>query len=159
MRRCRSSIVRFPFSTFVISFAKDLPLPPLSFPRFPVSLSLSLSFPPERLFPFKEMFDWLSYGNTGDVARDDPMKKDYFLRREWSMTLEGDIYLRYKSYADQDTLARDIRRNKPIKIDIGAVYSAPPRDKAQLGSSFAPVERELVFDIDMDDYDDVRNCW
>lgn len=50
----------------------------------------------------------------------------------------------------------------PTKIDIGPVYTQDPaRRQAYKGdtsaSGFKPVERELVFDIDLTDYDDVRN--
>ena len=51
----------------------------------------------------------------------------------------------------------------PAKIDIGPVFNVDPQKRAaysSLGSDrvFAPVERELVFDVDMTDYDDVRSC-
>jgi DNA primase catalytic subunit len=50
----------------------------------------------------------------------------------------------------------------PTKIDIGSVYTQDPDKRAaykgdSAGSGFKPVERELVFDIDLTDYDDVRN--
>lgn len=52
------------------------------------------------------------------------------------------------------------RRRCPAKIDIGPVYNVDPskRQAYQSGGGFVPVERELVFDIDMDGYDDVRVC-
>jgi hypothetical protein len=62
--------------------------------------------------------------------------------------------------------ARDLRQalkeKIPGKIDIGPVYSQDPAKRAAYrgdtaASGFKPVERELVFDIDLTDYDDVRN--
>jgi DNA primase small subunit len=52
-----------------------------------------------------------------------------------------------------------IQKRQPHKIDIGAVFTAPPTDHLSLKPElFKTVERELVFDIDMTDYDNVRKC-
>ncbi|KAL0110553.1 hypothetical protein PUN28_013864 [Cardiocondyla obscurior] len=99
-----------------------------------------------RLFPFSDYHRWLSYGNAGT-----------FSRREFSFTLSDDIYIRYQSFIDQKGLSDEVKRLLPHKIDIGAVYNAQPKDQRR-GPNFHPVERELVFDIDMTDYDEVRTC-
>jgi hypothetical protein len=50
-------------------------------------------------------------------------EKDYFLKREFSFTLKGDIYTRWKSFAATDGFAAALKKDGPYKIDIGAVYS------------------------------------
>ncbi|PIA37235.1 hypothetical protein AQUCO_03000075v1 [Aquilegia coerulea] len=112
-----------------------------------------------KLFPHAEMFKWMSYGNDGKHPACDP---SYFGRREFSFTLENDIYVRFQSFNSALQLENSIKEKCPFKIDIGPVYSVDPARRhayAQAGDNvFIPVERELVFDIDITDYDDVRYC-
>ncbi|CAJ0847580.1 15024_t:CDS:10 [Entrophospora sp. SA101] len=76
---------------------------------------------------------------------------------QFSFTLNGGAYLRYNSYNSVEELKKDILDKCPIKIDIGPIYTARPADKRSLKpSEFKPVEKELVFDIDMTDYDEIR---
>jgi DNA primase small subunit len=50
-------------------------------------------------------------------------------------------------------------KRRPTKLDIGAVFNYPPKDNKSLpAGKLQPQERELVFDIDLTDYDEVRNC-
>ncbi|OWM85234.1 hypothetical protein CDL15_Pgr028021 [Punica granatum] len=112
-----------------------------------------------KLFPFSDIFKWMSYGNDGKHPGCD---QTYFGRREFSFTLDNDIYLRFQSFASAAELESSIQEKCPFKIDIGPVYSVDPAKRhayAQSGDNvFTPVERELIFDIDMSDYDDVRYC-
>ena len=80
------------------------------------------------------------------------------MRREFSFTLPGDIYIRYLSFASEKELLRALEQKNPVKIDIGAVYNVNPADKKKGLAVTRAEERELVFDIDMTDYDDVRTC-
>ncbi|CAH8277850.1 unnamed protein product [Arabidopsis lyrata] len=112
-----------------------------------------------NLFPYTDIHKWLSYGHDGKHPGCDEY---YFGRREFSFTLENDVYLRYKSFKNASVMEDAIKSNFPYKIDIGAVYSVDPDKRhayAHSGTNlFTPVERELVFDIDITDYDDVRYC-
>ena len=104
----------------------------------------------QKLFPFKDFYAWLSYGN---------IPKYYFANREFSFTLASDVYIRFQSFQDADQLKKELVKMNPVKIDIGAVYNIKPKDKKSVqASSFIPMERELVFDIDMTDYDPIRTC-
>lgn len=71
--------------------------------------------------------------------------------------MQDDIYIRYLSFENQSELEKEICSRNPFKIDIGPVLNIRPKNH-RLIPNVKAVQRELVFDIDMTDYDDVRTC-
>lgn len=105
----------------------------------------------QRLFPFRYLFQWLNHS----------MKpSNDFGHREFAFSLRNDAYLRYQSFATGDLLRKDILRLNPSRFEIGPVYTSNPRDRKTLrrSTAFRPMSKELVFDIDLTDYDDIRTC-
>jgi DNA primase small subunit len=120
------------------------------------------------LFPYQEIYKWLSYGETLSSS------SGLFSRREFSFTLEDDIYSRHLSFQNAEDMKKKIMEKQPHKIDIGAVYNISPssrkntlkvpkekekeKEKFDLKKEeeFKPEEKEFVIDIDLDDYVDVR---
>ncbi|TDH68296.1 hypothetical protein CCR75_004115 [Bremia lactucae] len=103
----------------------------------------------DRLFPYKQMTQWLGYDGGEELL----------FRRELSYTLENDTYIRYKAFHNAEELKSSMIKTLPFKIDIGAIFSVSPADKGKVSSTvFKPEQRELVFDIDLTDYDDIRTC-
>lgn len=98
-----------------------------------------------KLFPVDAFYKWLTYS--------DELRGPH---REVSFTLRDDVYIRFQSFASKEELEKALKDKRPHKIDIGAVYNSNPKNHHE--PSFGPVERELVLDIDMTDYDDVRTC-
>ncbi|GLU05958.1 hypothetical protein SLE2022_230300 [Rubroshorea leprosula] len=124
-----------------------------------------------KLFPYADMVKWMSYGNGNTCipntipvlyGKHPGCDVSYFGRREFSFTIQNDIYIRYQSFNSLSELENSVKEKCPLKIDVGAVYSVDPAKRNAYeqkdGNVFTAVERELVFDIDISDYDDVRYC-
>eukprot|EP00933_Yihiella_yeosuensis_P053275 TRINITY_DN51482_c0_g1_i1.p1 TRINITY_DN51482_c0_g1~~TRINITY_DN51482_c0_g1_i1.p1 ORF type:complete len:458 (+),score=105.61 TRINITY_DN51482_c0_g1_i1:165-1538(+) len=112
----------------------------------------------DRLFPFLQMFRWLSYRN--DPKSSNPaVQRDFFFRREFTFVLQGDVYCRYQCFKDAEEYKARVMAQQPVRMEIGAVFTHPPKNhNTVIKDAYKPVERELVFDIDMDDYDEIRTC-
>ena len=100
----------------------------------------------ENFFPYEMYFSWLGRGEV-----------EQFQRREFSFTLENDVYFRFQSYKNCEELKKKLIQYCPKKIDIGAMYNVLPTEHKTADPFFAQ-EKEIVFDIDMNDYDDIRTC-
>jgi DNA primase small subunit len=103
----------------------------------------------ENLFPTKAFFNWLGKS-----------KPEEFECREISFTLENDIYLRYLCFYNDEEFKKELIKRTPEKIDIGAKFNTLPKLNKTISEAknFYPVSKELVFDIDMTDYDIIRTC-
>lgn len=103
-----------------------------------------------RLFPYRYFFQWLNHS---------PNPSTNFTHREIAFTLSNDAYLRYQSFPNVEAFRKEILRLNPSRFEIGPVYSSNPRDRKLLKKTqFKPLRKELVFDIDLTDYDDIRKC-
>ncbi|KAL2262230.1 hypothetical protein VTK26DRAFT_2066 [Humicola hyalothermophila] len=105
----------------------------------------------QRFFPWRYMYQWLNHS---------PTPTNDIKHREFSLRLPSDAMLRYQSYTTSDQFRKDVLRLMPTRIEIGPVYTADPRDRKVFRNStaFRPLAKELCFDIDLTDYDDIRTC-
>jgi len=111
----------------------------------------------ERMFPYGHMFAWLSYLGDPKISPDKKISTKYWRKREFCFTMKDDVYIRYQSYQTMGEFRTQLKKKCPYKIDLGAIYNAEPKKKASC-VNFMAEEKELVFDIDITDYDDVRSC-
>lgn len=104
----------------------------------------------QHLYPFKQIFQWLNH--SPKPGRD-------IINREFAMAFRSGAYKRYNSFNSVQEFKAQIQKGNPDRFEIGAVYNKPPRERDSiLKTEMKPIEKELVFDIDMDDYDSYRTC-
>lgn len=102
-------------------------------------------------FPIDLLIKWLSRNNYNN----------YLINREFSFLLPNDHVIRYLSYKSKEDFKNDLLKKSPKRIDIGAIYNKEPKiygANKDVSLNFYPIKKELVFDIDITDYDDIRTC-
>ena len=84
-----------------------------------------------------------------------------FANREFALFFENDGQLKCQrkvAFQHAEAFFRRIMATVPTTIDIGAVYPLLPRHLKFSSACAVRTRRELVFDIDLSDYDSVRFC-
>ncbi|KAG1842294.1 hypothetical protein C8R48DRAFT_751098 [Suillus tomentosus] len=105
--------------------------------------------------------------DSAETSPKEHAPKDLFTNREFAFTLQGDVYLRYNCFSNAEELRKQaatiflhLGALNPTRFEIGPMYSSRRKlaRSVKSGKLFTPLKRELVFDIDMTDYDGVRTC-
>ncbi|THG15683.1 hypothetical protein TEA_021640 [Camellia sinensis var. sinensis] len=87
----------------------------------------NISFVDFQGLPHALLLTWSRNPTRSDVQLKHPAcDQSYFGQREFSFTLDGDIYLRFQSFNSVSELENSIKEKSPVKINIGPVYSVDP---------------------------------
>ena len=98
-----------------------------------------------KFFPLDSIRKWLSYDGAEPIEN-----------REVSFVFEGDRFIRAHTL---DALPSMAARDDLLRMEIGSVYNLPMKNGRSLtGGEYKPIHRELVFDLDADDFFDVKDC-
>jgi DNA primase small subunit len=97
------------------------------------------------LFPFEQLTAFLSQD-----------KKLALVNREFVFVYTGDTYERKLAFADLSEFRTTVLARKPRRIEIGCAMTAPHCYRHEAISFVAG--RDLVFDVDLSDYDPLRFC-
>lgn len=104
----------------------------------------------ERFLPFRYIFQWLNHS---------PKPGKDFTMREFAYEHRSGAYQRYNSFGSPEEFKDSVCQTNPTRFEVGAVYSVNPKERKTLPKqALKPLSKELVFDIDLTDYDDIRTC-
>lgn len=100
--------------------------------------------------PFDLIFQWL---NHGLVAQRD------FTHREFAFEYPSGAYQRYNSFLSTEEFKAKVVKSNPMRFEVGAVYPIEPKDRKSVSKAMMkPESKEVVMDVDLTDYDDIRKC-
>lgn len=112
--------------------------------------SADMLFYYERILPFRQIFQWLNHL---------PKPTKDFTMREFAYEYRSGAYQRYNSFTSPEDFKKLVVTANPTRFEVGAVYAVNPKERRNLPkSAMKPLSKELVFDIDLTDYDEIRTC-
>lgn len=99
-------------------------------------------------FPFDSIREWISYDG-----------KEPLNCRECAFWYDSQRFNRWANIDDMKRVLASTTQSPPERMEIGPVYNHPIKERSSvpLGEFFA-IHRELVFDIDSDDFKDIKDC-
>lgn len=96
-------------------------------------------------FPFDDIKKWISYNGN------EPLEN-----RECAFFFDEERFMRWQNL---DTLKRLALSNPPQRMEIGPVYTHPIAIRQQQSpGEFRPKSKELIFDLDADDFKEIKCC-
>ncbi|KAF2077565.1 hypothetical protein CYY_001106 [Polysphondylium violaceum] len=121
----------------------------------------------DQYFPFDLIYEWLSINSL--FGHGEASQIRFFERREFSSRItkmDGTTFVtRNRSFSKLDDIKDYLKGRNPNnnsidvaeRLDIGPIYSCEPIKKSMV-TDYTPLYKEIVFDIDINDYNDIRVC-
>ena len=101
-----------------------------------------------KYFPFERIRKWISYNGTQPLEN-----------RECSFWFDDERFTRWNHIDQLTTLLSKTPPITPQRMEIGPIYSHPIKTRFTVpAGDFHPIQRELVFDIDADDFKEIKHC-
>ncbi|KAH0794730.1 DNA primase small subunit [Histomonas meleagridis] len=102
----------------------------------------------QNYFPFEKIREWISYNGQ------EPLDN-----RECSFWFDDQRFTRWNHIDQLPSLLSRTPPMPPQRMEIGPVYTHPIQIRNSIPSSdFHASHRELVFDIDADDFKEIKHC-
>lgn len=104
----------------------------------------------EYFLPFEQVFQWLNHSETPTPD---------FTHREFAFEHQSGAYQRYNSFKDVSDFKKKVVKANPTRFEVGAIYPIEPKDRKTVSKNLMkPLSKEMVLDIDLTDYDEIRTC-
>lgn len=106
----------------------------------------------KKWFPLTEITEWIQY-------KHDDIPQEPLDQRECAFWFDEERFARWSSIERMNGFLDNTMVSPPIRMEIGPVYSHPLADRKGLpAGQFFAQHRELVFDLDADDFKDIKCC-
>ena len=100
-----------------------------------------------NFFPKDEIKRWITYGNEEIVPR-----------RECGFFMTNSQFMRWQNINNFSHFAIEKDGRILERMEIGPIYSHNMTERQLVSSEFFPQYKELIFDLDADDFKDIKCC-